>query len=87
MVTPCRRQRGVSRWLIVVAVLLVVLIILLILWRRRGEHHDYSRMVVELVDLSGPSPKPLDAIETGDSLAIGFRDLSPRAPVQIYLRD
>lgn len=54
---------------------------------RAAERHDYSRMKLELVDSSGTKKRPVEAIETGDSLSIGVRGLSPGAPVEVYLHD
>ena len=54
---------------------------------RKPKDHDYSTMILELFDLNGTIIKPIEAIESGDSLSIGFRGLSPSAPVQVYLND
>ncbi|SRR6266545_316054 len=45
------------------------------------------KIALELFDTNGTSAKPIDAIETGDSLSLGLRGLAPRAGVQIYLND
>jgi hypothetical protein len=81
------RERGAGRWIAMVAVAILAILIALIFWKRTRDEHDYSQMVVELVDLNGPTHRPMDVIETGDSVAVGFRGLSPRAPVQVYLKD
>jgi hypothetical protein len=85
--THWAQQRGAGRWLAIAVPLLLVIVIVLIFWWRRGEQHDYSKMVIELVDQSGPGAKHLDAVEIGDSLSVGFRNLSSQAPVQVYLKD
>lgn len=54
---------------------------------RKPQAPDYSRMVVDLADTNGTTKKPVEVVETGDSLSVGFRGLSPGAPVQIYLTD
>lgn len=48
---------------------------------------NYSKMVVELADTNGTTKRTIDGVETGESLSIGFRRLSPGAPVQVYLND
>src|SRR3989304_4083169 len=54
---------------------------------RKPKDHDYSTMILELFDLNGTIIKPIEAIESGDSLSIGFRGLSPAARVQVSLND
>ena len=44
-------------------------------------------MEIELLDTNGPEPKPIDALQIGDSLSLGFSKLPPGAPVQVYLND
>lgn len=52
-------------------------------------HHafDYKDMVIDLVDSNGMLRKPIDRLEIGDSLSIGFHGLPPSAPIQVYLTD
>lgn len=54
---------------------------------QRKSKHDYTNMKFELLDLNGTTAKKIDAVETGESLSIRFRGLSPGAPVQAYLND
>ena len=46
-----------------------------------------QRPVIELVDTNGTGKRKLEAVEAGDSLSVGFRGLTPGAPVQVYLND
>lgn len=46
-----------------------------------------NKVALELFDTNGTTAKPIDAIETGDSLSVGLRGLSPGAGLQIYLND
>lgn len=74
---------------IVLILLLIIIIVLLIFFIQRctTEEYDYSEMQIELVDTNSPDNKPIESIQVGDSLSLGFSRLSPSAPVQVYLHD
>ena len=63
---------------------LVLIILLLIFSVPACKRHEVS---IDLVDTNGPSLKPIEAVETGDSLSLGLHGLTPGAGVQIYLND
>lgn len=66
---------------------LVLLLIFLTTGCQCPPEKPFPGMELQLVDTSGPVHKPLEAIETGDSLAIGFKGLPPGAGVNVYLND
>lgn len=42
---------------------------------------------IELLDTSGPAPRPLEAVESGSSLSIRLAGLTPRGTVEVFLND
>jgi len=63
----------------------LVLIILLLIFSVPACKRN--KVSIDLVDTNGPSLKPIEAVETGDSLSLGLHGLTPGAGVQIYLND
>lgn len=51
------------------------------------DEHDYSAMQLMLTDTNSPENNPIESIQVGDSLSLGFSGLSPCAPLQVYLHD
>lgn len=76
-----------KRLVFILLLVLAVIIIVLFIQRCAPDKHDYSHMQVELVDTNGPERKPIQSIQIGDSLSVGFSGLSAGAPVQVYLND
>ena len=72
---------------IAIVLLFIIIFIFLFIKRFSAEKFDYSKMEIELVDINGADQKPIEAVEIGDSLSLGFLNLSPNAPVQLYLND
>jgi len=73
-----------------VLIFLVLLLIGLVIFFLSSDHTDdldYSKMQIELVDTNSPEGKPIQSVEIGDSFAIGFSNLPPGSPVQVYLND
>lgn len=50
----------------------------------RGEPTNIS---IDVVDASGAKPRPLEAVDVGDSLSLGLRGLQPGQGVEVYLND
>lgn len=78
---------NVRRLLLFLLILLVLILIIFFIRPCPPDRLDYSQMEIELIDTSGPERKPIEAIQIGDSLSLGFSKLPPGAPVQVYLND
>ena len=72
--------------LILATSLFILLIVAVGCLRKKGEF-DYSRMAMEFVDNNGAGQKPIQELEAGESLSLGFSGLQPGAPLQVYLND
>lgn len=71
----------------VVFLLLLIIILVFLIQRCTTDEYDYSAMQIKLIDTNSPDNKPLESIQVGNSLSLGFSGLSAGAPLQVYLND
>lgn len=76
-----------KRLVLLFLALVIIVLVIFFLGRWPNGEHDYSEMQIELIDTNSPEKKPIQSIQVGDSLSLGFSRLSPGAPVQVYLND
>lgn len=77
----------IKRFVLLLSLLIVIVLVVFFIQRCSTDEYNYSEIQIELVDSNSPENKPIQSIQVGDSLSLGFSKLSPGAPVQVYLND